>query len=229
MSSLALAPRAPSLAAPLPFDVPTFDVPTFDLPSDETSERELVSGLLADDPTAWREFNRRYYRLIQRCIARVTGRFTAVLGPEDAREIYALFCVQLLANDKRKLRNFEPGRGTRLGSWVGMLAIHSAYDHLRRIRREPRRGCLTEAEGVASDFPDPFEILAARQRATRVTALMTELSEKDRQFVALYFGEGLDPVEVARRMGISVKTVYSKKHKIRARLEAILAERRLAA
>jgi len=226
MTFLELTPTPGSspLATCLPFEVPASDAP-----SDEASERALVDGLVADDPAAWREFNRRYYRLVQRCIARVTGRFTAVLGPEDAREIYALFCVQLLANDKRKLRSFETGRGTRLGSWVGMLAIHSAYDHLRRIKREPRRGCLTEAESLASDFPDPFETLAARQRASRVTELLSELSLKDREFVALYFGEGLEPVEVARRMNISVKTVYSKKHKIRARLEAILAERRLAA
>ncbi len=205
------------------------EVAACEAPSDEASERALVDGLVADDPAAWREFNRRYYRLIQRCIARVTGRFAAVLGPEDAQEIYALFCVQLLANGKRKLRSFEAGRGTRLGSWVGMLAIHSAYDHLRRVRREARRGGLTEAAALVSDFPDPFESLVARQRASRVSELLSELSLKDREFVALYFGEGLDAVEVARRMNISIKTVYSKKHKIRARLEAILAERRLAA
>jgi len=226
MTSLALAPASPAPTPTAPFPL---TVPALEAPLDDASERALVSGLVADEPAAWREFNRRYYRLVQRCIARVTGRFAAVLGPEDAREIYALFCVQLLANDKRKLRSFEPGRGTRLGSWIGMLAIHSAYDYLRRVRRDPRRGCLAEAEAVPSDVPDPFEVLAARQRSSQLTALMSELSEKDREFVALYFGEGLDPVEVARRMGISVKTVYSKKHKIRARLEAILAERRLAA
>ena len=59
--------------------------------------------------------------------------------------------------------------------------------------------------------------------------MLSEFSDKDRQFVALYFGEGLDPEEVARRMRINVKTVYSKKHKIQSRLESLLAQRRIAA
>jgi RNA polymerase sigma-70 factor (ECF subfamily) len=45
----------------------------------------------------------------------------------------------------------------------------------------------------------------------------------------LYFDQGLEPEEVAQRMRISVKTVYSKKHKIRTRLEQMLQHERLAA
>ena len=47
--------------------------------------------------------------------------------------------------------------------------------------------------------------------------------------VALYFGEGLEPEQIAERMHISVKTVYSKKHKIQSRLEAMLSQAQLAA
>jgi RNA polymerase sigma-70 factor (ECF subfamily) len=36
--------------------------------------------------------------------------------------------------------------------------------------------------------------------------------------VALYYGDGLTPEHVAERLGISVKTVYSKKHKIQRKL-----------
>lgn len=196
---------------------------------DDAAERRLLAGLLADDPAAWRDFNDRYSRLIHRCISRVTVRFGSVLGPDADLEIYALLCVQLLANDKRKLRSFEPGRGTRLGSWVGMLAIHSAYDHLRRVRRQPRHSCFSEAESLTSELPDPFETCSSRQRASQLVELLRDFSDKDREFIGLYFGEGLEPAEVATRMSISVKTVYSKKHKIRARLEAILSERQLAA
>jgi RNA polymerase sigma-70 factor (ECF subfamily) len=39
----------------------------------------------------------------------------------------------------------------------------------------------------------------------------------------------LAPEQIAEEMGISVKTVYSKKHKIGAKLEALLQEQRLAA
>lgn len=219
------SPVAPS--SPLPAFIEAFE-PAPD-PTSVEAEVELLERLVAGEERGWREFNARYSRLIYRCITRVTGRFAPVVSAEDVREIYAMLCLQLLANDKHKLRSFEPNRGNKLGSWLGLLAIHTAYDYLRRVRREPRRGCVTEAEGISSELPDPFESLVLRERAHLVADMLAEFSEKDREFIALYYGEGLDPVEVADRMEISVKTVYSKKHKIRARLEAILTERRLAA
>jgi RNA polymerase sigma-70 factor (ECF subfamily) len=200
-----------------------------ELSTDTLAEQELLAGMIADQEDAWREFNARYSRLIYRCITRVTARFSAVLGTDDVREIYAMLCVQLLANDKRKLRSFEPGRGNKLGSWIGMLAIHSAYDYLRGIRREPKRGCLSEAEDLTSDLPDPHDACVLREQVSIVSDILVEFSDKDREFITLYYGEGLEPEMIADRMGISVKTVYSKKHKIRSRLEALLVQRKLAA
>jgi RNA polymerase sigma-70 factor (ECF subfamily) len=52
---------------------------------------------------------------------------------------------------------------------------------------------------------------------------MANFSARDRTFAALYFGEGMDPVEIARSMKISVKTVYSKKHKIQSKLATLVA------
>lgn len=194
-----------------------------------TDEIGLLAGMLDDDERAWREFNRRYARLIYSCITRVTARFSSVIGQEDVREIHATLWFQLLANDKKKLRSFQTERGNKLSSWIGMLAIHTAYDYLRGVKREPQRTTLTEAETLSGDFADPCDILLWRERAEIVSETLAQFSDKDREFIALYYGEGLEPEQVAQQMGISVKTVYSKKHKIRARLESLLAERRLAA
>ena len=76
-----------------------------------TDDAQLVRDLIADDARAWREFNTRFSRLVLCTISRVTTRFSGVVSQEDLREIYATFCVQLLANDKHKLRSFDPERG----------------------------------------------------------------------------------------------------------------------
>src|SRR6187402_1947917 len=190
---------------------------------------KLVRALIADDPLAWREFNTRFSRLVLSTISRVTARFSAVVSQEDLREIYATFCVQLLANDKIKLRSFDPERGNKLSTWLGLLASHTAYDFLRGARREPRRAQLSEAEDMSSTLPDPCESALMRERADLVSQLLTNFTDKDRAFIQLYFGEGLAPELVAERLNISVKTVYSKKHKIQARLQALLNEAQLAA
>lgn len=198
------------------------------LTSSHEPDEELLERLCQDDESAWREFNDRFANVIYGCIHRVLCRFVAT-DQEDAREIYATLCVQLLSNDKRKLKSFEAGRGMRLSSWLGLLATHATYDYLRRVRREPHRTTLTEAEQLGSSLPGPHESCLMRQRARLVADLLAELTPRDRQFVQLYYAEGLEPQLVAERLGISVKTVYSKKHKVQARLEQALAAQSVAA
>jgi RNA polymerase sigma-70 factor, ECF subfamily len=189
------------------------------------SDDDLIAGMLANDPAAWREFQARFDRLIMRCITKVTRRFASMLSQDDVREIYATLYVSLLANDKHKLRTFDPERGNRFSSWIGLLAINAAYDYLRSLKREPAKECITEAMELVCDLPDPFELTSEHERASIAQKTLEDFSEKDRAFAALYFGEGMDPQDIAARMNISVKTVYSKKHKIQSRLESVLATR----
>lgn len=203
--------------------------PTTPAASATETERELVARLLADEPAAWREFDAKYSRVVLGCIHRILSRFTRVAGSHDVDEIYARFCLQLLANDKRKLRAFDPERGNKLSSWLGLLASHAAYDYLRTLRRDAALEPLPEIERLSSSEASPYELSLLHERARIAAKIMSQLSERDREFVQLYFGEGLEPEEVATEMGISVKTVYSKKHKITARLEGLLLGARRAA
>src|SRR5205814_5629321 len=118
-------------------------------------ELVLLERLIVDDGEAWRCFVSMYGRLVTSTIARVLSRFGFLRNSEDVREIHASFCLEILANDKAKLRAFQPDRGIRLSTWIGMLASHSAYDFLRRRRREPQRDEY-DADGLACDSPDPF-------------------------------------------------------------------------
>jgi len=186
-------------------------------------DRELVDAMLRSEPRAWREFQARYDRLIHRCITKVTRRFPTMVSGDDVYEIQAQLFLSLLANEMHKLRTFDPERGNRFSSWLGLLAIHCAYDHLRTLRREPTKTSLTEATEIAGQIPDPFECVAERQRAALTADMLDGFSDKDRTFATLYFDEELEPNEIAARMNISVKTVYSKKHKIQSRLESVLS------
>jgi RNA polymerase sigma-70 factor (ECF subfamily) len=202
---------AKPVSAPRPFGTPS-----------SWSEVELLDRLLSDDANAWRELNNRYARLVMSCIQRVVARFSKRVSADAVEEIYATFSLKLLANDKHKLRSFEPHRGNKLGTWLGLLATHSAYDYLRSVRREPNSVCLTEAETMTCDHEDPCESAVLSERAQQVRELLADFSDKDRQFVTLYYQDGLSPEQVAERLGISVKTVYSKKHKIQRKLTEIV-------
>src|SRR5690606_2574851 len=69
-------------------------------------------------------------------------------------------------------------------------------------------------DGVRS----PLDLLIEKERWDHLNVLLQGFSAKDRIFLQLYYEQGLEPARVAEEMSISLKTVYSKKHKIRAHL-----------
>lgn len=187
----------------------------------------LVRDMVAGSRAAWREFHARYDRLVLRCISRATARFSARMADDEVREIYATLMMQLCANDMGKLRGFDPERGSRFSTWIGLLAVNCTIDHLRSLRREPGRASIEDVEDeLLDETPTPHEALDRKERLEIAASLLRDLSDKDRELFTLYFDEGLDAEQIAHRMHISVATVYSKKHKIQSRIEARLSEPR---
>jgi RNA polymerase sigma-70 factor, ECF subfamily len=183
---------------------------------------ELLDGMLLRDAVAWREFTRRFDRLIYRSIHKVTQRFSTLLDSADTEEIYAILLSSLTGRDMHKLRTFEPERGHRLSTWIGLLATNAAWDYLRTVSRQPSRSNSATVEDLGAAASDPFQALSAKEEWLRVHEALSEFSAKDRTFVDLFFVQGRSPEQIADEMQISVKTVYSKKHKIRCRLESAL-------
>lgn len=188
----------------------------------EGHDADLVAGLVEGNALSWRLFHSQFDSLIQRCIAKVLRRFGQVVSTDDVGEVTAAFYVSLLSNDKRKLRSFDAALGSKLSSWIGMLATHAAYDHLRSVRREPGKEELSHATDVACSGPTPYDFACEQERAVLAAQTLQLFSDKDRAFAELYFAEGKDPAAIAEELQISVKTVYSKKHKIQSKLEALL-------
>ena len=188
----------------------------------EVSEQELLRGVLEDDARAWRQFYQRYDLLIYRCITRITAKFPA-LDQEDVAEIHSNVAVNLLRRDKHKLRRFDFSKGSKLGSWIGMIAVQTSYDYLRSQSRQPAFNTITaDSAWQPDEAATAFDLVAAREELAQLSRALGDFSELDRRFVQFYYLEEREPVEVASAMSISVKTVYTKKHKLRIRLAGVL-------
>lgn len=181
----------------------------------------LLAAVLDHHEWAWRELIRRFRGLIFRCISKVLCRYESVLSNEDVNEIFSEVCMNLLRNDMRKLRAYDPERGSKLGSWIGLITINTAYDHLRCTARQPLLDRIDGALETEDVCPSPLEQLLEKERVGRLNHLTMDFSPKDKRFLELYYGHGMQPSEVARVMNISIKTVYSKKNKIRNKLAAL--------
>src|SRR5687768_2381327 len=81
------------------------------------TERQLLRRVLVQEEKAWAEPIRRYRALVYRCITRVLGKYGPMFTSGDVDEVYADVLMNLLRDDMRKLRMYNPARGTKLGSW----------------------------------------------------------------------------------------------------------------
>lgn len=183
------------------------------------TDQDLLRCVLRNDARGWAELVRRYRPLIYRCITKVTLKYAPTLSSADLDEIYADVMMQLVRDDMHKLRIYNPARGTKLGSWIGMISVNAAYDFLRSAGRRP---LLDKVDGNLDPHEEsdrtPLDQLIEKERWDHLNSLLSDFTDKDRTFVELYYQRGLEADEIAAEMQISLKTVYSKKHKIRAHL-----------
>lgn len=187
------------------------------------TETELLRRVLRQESAAWNELVRRYRPVIFRCITKVLGRSSTLMTAHDCEEVYAEVMVGLVRDDMRKLRLWDPTRGAKLGSWIGLLSKNAAHDYIRAHAGKPVADTIDRVLDLDADTSSPLDDMLLSERRDRLEGMLAAYSDKDREFFALYFGRGLTVEEIATEMGISVKTVYTKKHKLLTRLATTIA------
>lgn len=186
----------------------------------ELSDLELLAAVIGREPGAWQVFFKKHERLVVACIRRVYARYNVPLPQSELEDLVSSTCLDLVRGDFKKLRKYDPDRGYRLSSWLGLIATNVAHDALRR-RAPPHESTDDEDSPLAelrSSLPDPLEILDNKEKTTILAQAITMLTPTDQEFVKLYYGESLSPEEIAEQSGVSVGTIYSRKHKIRGKL-----------
>jgi len=188
-----------------------------DTSSAAVQDEELVARMLRHDNRAWHSFTRRYRRLIVATVRRILARFPDAQEGE-VEDIYAALMSSLVADDMAKLRSFDFARGHKLSSWLGLLANHAAFDHLRQMQR---RGALYQAlssHEPAENVDDPVRAAIGREECQLLLAIRERLTRRDRQFFDVMYVQEATVAEAARKLGISMQTVYTKNRKVRVKL-----------
>lgn len=203
-----------------PSTTPTPSSPTASIGADaRRSDARLVEALLAHHDDAWRSFLGRFDRIICHSIRRATCRGPMLLTTDEERaDIRASFLLSLFAHDSRKLRTFDSARGSLLSTWIAMLAERHAVDHVRALcTRARHRMSESESEGHAA-IPSPEELMLQKQGIARMRDALATLAPRERELFDLYFEDDMPAAEIADRMGTSLQTVYSRRHKVELHL-----------
>lgn len=88
------------------------------------------------------------------------------------------------------------------------IAVNSAHDHFRDSRRHQAIAqAVAENPGAVATERPPDEFAAHQQRLTRLREAILQLPPKRQRVCLLRFAQGMTNAQIARRCGVSVKTV----------------------
>jgi RNA polymerase sigma factor (sigma-70 family) len=171
-----------------------------------SSDAELVRRARAGDRDAFAELVARHYTALLRTCRRMVGD-SAHDAAQDA-VVAAMLGLDRLRDDDR------------FGAWLVGIGLNVCRATLRR-RATP------VAAGEAA--PDPADVVAERELASRVRAAIAALPRGQREAVKLFYLAGLTQAEAAEHLGIAPGAVKTRLHKARAslrtRLEPLRRER----
>ena len=196
--------------------------------TNSAEESTLLTALLATSShkpaqqRLWSEFVRRYERLLMSCVLKALRRYGATFSREDLDDLVGDVWLILLRDDMKKLRQYDCTRGFRIASFLGLVATNSTIDHLRARQAETAPLDDLLEDHLALRVDPPRCRIEAHEQAMLARAALDQLSGQERAFVRDCFHDERAPEEIARELGVSTNTVYSRKFKIREKLQKIV-------
>ncbi len=160
---------------------------------DDAAIQRLVEQAQAGDAEAFGRIFDHYHDPLYRFVASRVGR------PADAEDLTQLVFVKAL----EALPRYE-ARGAPFGGWLFRLARNTIIDHARTRRDHVDLEALAERPG---DDDGPDDIAAMREALDDVARALTELTDEQRDAIALRFFAGLSAREAAVAMGKQEGTI----------------------
>ena len=176
------------------------------------TDQELVAAMASGQQEALRAVHQRYGS----AIAAVAERILA--NKADAEEVAA----DVLWQAWRDASRFDRSRGS-VGTWLMMLARSRAIDRLRarKVREHPD----DEDPSEAGHIDDPSHAVDAAQRKQRVSRILAELKDGEREVLELAYFSDLSQAEISQRTGVPLGTVKTRMRTAMIRLRDALGGR----
>jgi len=177
------------------------------------SDKEVASGCLKGNESAWEDFIRSHRRRIYS----MSYRFTRCSA--EAEDLTQDVLVRIY----QTLYSYRADTGT-LSGWVMRVAHNLLIDRHRQARRNVRFSPILETELAIKDprAPNPLQRIARDETAAIVHSALQRLSPAERNAVVLHDLNGLALCEVAAILDTPVGTVKSRVSRGRRELARIL-------
>jgi len=177
----------------------------------QQNERDLVEQACAGDPAAFALLYDRYVHKIYSYIIMRVG------DSESAQDLTADVFLRALES----LDSYE-WRGHPFSSWLFRIAHNRVVDHLRRQERRRHLPLLEEALQVTNGL-EPSHLVEKQLSREQLLAAIEQLTDVQREIIALRFTAELTIAQVSRVLGISEGAVKARQHSALNALRRIMA------
>jgi RNA polymerase sigma-70 factor (ECF subfamily) len=181
-----------------------------------SDDNTLLTAFIDGDLLAGRRFFERYRSYIEACVRRTYKEAGFRASTEDVADTASEIWLTLLRDGKRVLRSYDPGRGHRLATWVGVISRNRTIDRIRTSHETPAG--LATGDEIPSGEPLPGSRIEQQERKRLLDRAIAGLKEHDHRFLEALLRDEQSPEELARDLGISVASVYSRRCKLQKRL-----------
>jgi len=188
---------------------------------DRSADRALVDACIRGSRDAWEALVVRHGPRVRSTIAHTLRKYGARADEFVVEDLESHVFLGLLVDDARRLRQYS-GRAS-LNTWLRVRASNATIDHLRRRRATvPVHETGTDAPHVELRDPTPSaeSAVAHAQLIEALRGFMADLSDDDRRFAELFFGDELDYDTIAELTGATPGALYARKNRIRKKLIA---------
>lgn len=194
--------------------------------SSHAEDLALAKACLEYDQHAWEQLVRTYETTVYYAILNTFRVHHTDPHNELVVELQSEVFYRLVRDEFAKLRHFS-GRSS-LKHWLKVVTGNFVIDYLRKKKPACSFDDPTfalQGAAIRDHAPSPEENVSRQQAKDLVRALCTELSASDQEFVELFFRQELSSEEVAEKMGTTVGAIYSRKNRIRKKLEELVRKR----
>jgi RNA polymerase sigma-70 factor, ECF subfamily len=173
--------------------------------NNEPPDANLVASVLAGDRDAFGRLYDRYARLVRAVVYRAGN---------DSPVVHDLTQESFLRAYRNLARLRQPDR---FGPWVVGIARAVAREHRRSSRRDRHRFVADHSLEVWSD-PDTPGAVQTADEIEHVMRRVSELPERERMAIHMFFLQERDAVQAARLLKLSRSGIYALLERALARL-----------
>jgi len=169
-----------------------------------STEKELLNGLLNNNTKAFEEVYKRYYFMIEKYITNNNG------NKEDARDVFQDVLIALIKSIHSP--NFELNKGVKLSTYIHAIARNIWHTKLRANKKIPiSNDGLENLNSV--DISNLDEINRYERKHVLMAKIFREIKEDCKKLLESYYFKKIPLKEAAKLFGYSLGFVRVKKNR----------------